>query len=256
MTEAKVKKTTKPAVRKTTVKASVKTAKAVKKAEVKVEKPIVEKAVSLKVSVFDVSGKSAGSMTLPASIFGAKPNKALVAQAVRVYLANQRQGNASTQTRGEITGSTKKIYRQKGTGRARHGALKAPIFVGGGVAHGPRPHSFTMDLPKKMRKAALITALSAKATEGKVKVIEGDFSGKTKEVAKLLQAMDLTIKGKVNKVLFVTDGNESATRGAHNISGVEILTSKTLSTYPVASNRNIVFLKNSVDELEKRLISK
>src|SRR5690606_27528861 len=121
---------------------------------------------------------------------------------------------------------------------------------------GPRPHSFTMDLPKKMRKAALITALSAKATEGKVKVIEGDFSGKTKEVAKLLQAMDLTIKGKVNKVLFVTDGNESATRGAHNISGVEILTSKTLSTYPVASNRNIVFLKNSVDELEKRLISK
>jgi large subunit ribosomal protein L4 len=152
MAETKVK-TTKPAV---------KTTKAVaKKAEVK-KTPVTAKVVesknsevktgSLKITVVGVDGASMGNMTLPEAVFGAKPNKALIAQAVRVYLANQRQGNASTKTRGEVIGTTKKIYRQKGTGRARHGAAKAPIFVGGGIAHGPHPHDFSMDFPKKMKQ--------------------------------------------------------------------------------------------------------
>ena len=217
------------------------------------EKPTVEKAVSLKVTVFDASGKSTGTITLPDSIFGQKPNKALIAQAVRVYLANQRQGNASTQTRGEVIGSTRKIYRQKGTGRARHGALKAPIFVGGGVAHGPKPHSFTMDFPKKMRQAALISALSQKAQDGMVQVVDGEFSGKTKEFAKLIKAMELGTRGKANKVLLVVEGSEMVKRAAQNIEGLSIETAATVSTYGVRVCRNVVFVKNAVDQLSKRL---
>ncbi len=213
-----------------------------------------EAKASVKVAIVGVDGAAKGNMTLPSEIFGVIPNKALISQAVRVYLANQRQGNASTQTRGEVIGSTRKIYRQKGTGRARHGAIKAPIFVGGGVAHGPHPHDFGLDFPKKMRKAALISALSQKAQEGAIRVVEGDFSGKTKEFAKLFKAMELTAKGKIKRVLLVTDGNENATRGAHNIGGLEIETASTVSTYIVMVSKNIIFLKNSVEELEKRLV--
>ncbi len=212
-----------------------------------------EKGTAVKASVFGVDGVSKGSMSLPAEVFGAKPNKVLVAQAIRVYLANQRQGTASTKTRGEVVGSTRKIYRQKGTGRARHGALKAPLFVGGGVAFGPHPRNFSLNLPAKMRKAALVSALSEKAQNGLVKVVEGDFSGKTKEVAKLMKSLELTQKGKVNKVLLVIDKNENAKRGAHNIGGLEIETSDTLSTYGVVINKNVIFLKNAVEELTKRI---
>ncbi len=250
-----LKTTAKPEVAVKTKAAVVKTMKNRSGLHVKNPRRVESKEInaSIKAAIVDVTGASKGNMTLPSEIFGATPNKALIAQAVRVYLANQRTGTASTQTRGEVIGSTRKIYRQKGTGRARHGAIKAPIFVGGGVAHGPHPHDFGLDFPKKMRKAALISALSQKAQEGAIRVVEGDFSGKTKEVAKLFKTMELAAKGKVKRVLLVTDGNENATRGAQNIGGVEIETAATVSTYIVMVSRNIIFLKNSVDVLQKRL---
>ncbi|MDO8269890.1 MAG: 50S ribosomal protein L4 [Candidatus Levybacteria bacterium] len=212
-----------------------------------------EKSSAIKVSVIGVDGKAMGNMTLPEDVFGTKPNKTLIAQAVRVYLANQRQGNASTKTRSDVKGSTRKIYRQKGTGRARHGAVKAPIFVGGGIAFGPHPHDFSLKFPSKMKKAALISALSEKAQSGVIKVIDGEFSGKTKEVAKLLQILEVGKKGKAEKVLFIVDKNDNATRGAHNIDGLEIERADTVTTYGVVVNKNIIFLKNAVDELTKRL---
>lgn len=213
----------------------------------------VKKGVSLKVAIVGVDGASKGTIALSEEVFGVEPNKALIAQAVRVYLANQRQGNASTKTRSDVTGSTRKIYRQKGTGRARHGAIKAPIFVGGGVAHGPHPHDFSLKMPVKMRKKALISALSKKAQEGALRVVEGDFSGKTKEVVKLLHTLALGKNGKANKVLFVVDKNENAARAAHNIDGLLLEKADTLTTYGVMVNRNIIFLKNAVDEVTKRL---
>ncbi len=249
---AEAKKTTKAVAKKVEKKVAEKAVKAKavaspKKTETK------EAAVSLKVTVVGVDGAAKGTMSLPVEVFGAKPNKTLIAQAIRVYLANQRQGNASTKTRGEVIGSTRKIYRQKGTGRARHGALKAPLFVGGGVAMGPKPHDFSLSLPQKMRKNALISALSEKAQNGMVKVVDGEFSGKTKEVANLMKALELTNKKKVNKVLLVIDKNENAKRGAHNLGGLAIETFETLSTYGVAVNKNVVFLKNAVEELAKRI---
>ncbi len=256
MAETKTK-TTKPAVKTTKVVA--------KKAEVK-KAPVTAKVVepqnaeaktgSLKITVVGVDGVSKGSMTLPEAVFGVKPNNALIAQAVRVYLSNQRQGNAATKTRGEVIGSTKKIYRQKGTGRARHGAAKAPLFVGGGVAHGPHPHDFSMDFPKKMKQKALISALSEKTQAGSIKIVEGAFSGKTKEVAALMNKLEVGSKGKANKVLFVVDKSETATRAAHNVSGLQVRRAETVSTYEVVTSRTVIFLKDAVDVLATRLTTK
>ena len=116
----------------------------------------------LNIDVFDIKGKNVGSISLPESIFKAKVNPQVVAQAVRVYLANQRQGTSSTKTRGEVQGSTRKIYRQKGTGRARHGSIRAPIFVHGGVAFGPKPRDFSLKIPSKIKQQALFSAFSSK----------------------------------------------------------------------------------------------
>lgn len=250
----------KPAVKNVVKKAIVvvsKNKKAIVKKEVRVKNAVINKVaaknVSVKADVFDVAGVSKGSMNLPSGVFGVKPNKKLIAQAVRVYLANQRQGTSSTKTRGEVVGSTRKIYRQKGTGRARHGANKAPIFVGGGIAFGPHPRDLSLKFPQKMRKAALFSALSEKAKNGSIKIIDGDFSGKTKEVAKLLKTMKLTEKnGKTRRTLFVVGSDASGRRGARNVSGLDIETAATISTYGVVINRNIIFIKSAVDEIAKR----
>lgn len=213
-----------------------------------------EKGASVKVDIFGVDGASMGTMTLPSEVFGIEPNQTLIAQAIRVYLANQRQGTASTKTRADVIGSTRKVYRQKGTGRARHGAAKGPIFVGGGIVFGPHPRDFSLKFPAKMRKAALISALSQKAQAGAIKIVDGQFSGKTKEVAQLIKTLDLTKKGKANKVLFVIDKNDNASRGAHNLGGLEVESVVTLSTYEVTVNKHIIFLKGAVEEITKRLV--
>jgi len=211
---------------------------------------------TVKVGVVNVAGATQGTMTLSSEVFGQTPNRNLIAQAVRVYLANQRQGTSSTKTRADVTGSTRKIYRQKGTGRARHGAAKGPIFVGGGIVFGPHPQDYSLKFPKKMKKAALIYALSQKAQDGAIRIVDGDFSGKTKEVAKLMKTMDLNKKGIVNKVLFVTDKNENTARAAHNLAGLKIESAATLSTYGVVICRNLVFMKSAVTDVTERLTKK
>src|ERR1035437_1581049 len=143
---------------------------AVKKAEVKV---VAAKETGLKQSVYDLKGVVSGSIELPAEIFGAKINKTLMTQAVRVYLANKRRGTLSTKSRGDVKISTRKIYRQKGTGRARHGAASAPIFVGGGVAFGPRPRDYSLKLNQKARRLALFSALTTKLKNGEIKIVKG-----------------------------------------------------------------------------------
>src|SRR6185437_7247197 len=156
------KKVSKPSAKAAEVKETA--SKSAVKAEVAVSVSQKEKSkvAPVSVDVVGIDGKVTGKIALPGEIFGEKLNKALLAQAVRVYLANQRQGNASTKTRGEVDGSTRKIYRQKGTGRARHGSVRAPIFVHGGIAHGPKPRDFSLTMPQKMKQKALFSALSTK----------------------------------------------------------------------------------------------
>ncbi len=218
---------------------------------------------SISAPMYDAKGAKHGTFALPKEIFGAKINQPLMAQAVRVYLANQRQGSANTKTRGEVLLTTAKWYRQKGTGRARHGAKSAPIFVGGGVAHGPRVRDFSLSLPQKMRKAALLSALSLKAKEGDVKVLSGltKIEPKTRPIAQMIaKVTDDSSKGRSasgrkgkSKVLLVTSGVPkdlpNIYRAAGNIENVEILNAKLLNTYEVLKHKNLLFMKESIEVL-------
>jgi len=230
----------------------------VKKAPV-VKKVAVSKASGLSVQVFDMTGKASGRMELPKEIFGAEVNKNLIAQAVRVYLANQRRGTASTKSRGQINASTRKIWRQKGTGRARHGAVSAPIFVGGGVALGPKPRDYSLKLPKKMKKIALISALSSKLKNQEIKVVSGfeKVGPKTKNVAILVKNMG--VEGK--KMLLVTPdvsnkGFENVYRASGNIKGMNILSANMMNAYQALDNNVIILMKQAIDNLKENLLKK
>lgn len=233
----------KPKVNKISLKKPV-----VKKAEVK--KPVV-KETGLKLSVYSINGRVLESLTLPKEVFGASVNNRLMAQAVRVYLANQRRGTLKTKSRGEVKISTKKIYRQKGTGRARHGAASAPIFVGGGIAFGPKPRDFSLKLNKKMRRSALFSALSAKLKDGEIRIISGleKIEPRTKKMADVIE--NLQLDGKKTSVLLVTPrvGKEfeNVVKAGRNIKGVSIVPSNLLNAYEVLVNRQVLFMKSAIE---------
>lgn len=181
---------------------------------------------------------------LPKELFSGEVNKALLAQAVRVYLANQREGAASTKTRGEVEGSTRKIFKQKGTGRARHGGIRAPIFVGGGITFGPTPRDYTLGLNKKMKRAALISALSARKEDVSV-VADFDLKApKTKTVADALKAENLS-----GSILFVVPKKaEILIKAARNIANVEIMHATDIQPYAVLTHKHVVFTASALEE--------
>ena len=212
------------------------------------------RSAGLNVPVYSLAGTKKGTASLPKEIFGAKVNENLMAQAVRVYLVNQRQGTASTKTRGEVTASTRKIYRQKGTGRARHGAITAPIFRGGGIAFGPKPRNFELKLSKQMKKKALFSALSSRLLDEKIAVVDlAGLSGKTKEVASLFRK--LNILDKRNKVLFVTD-DAVERKTARNMRSVNVDSVHSINTYEVLNNNFIVLSKNCPPKMEEVFLKK
>ncbi len=233
------------------VKAAPEAEKVVKK-EAAVTVKTKKTTVSLTVDVYGLDGKVVGKVSLPEEVFGDKVNKKLLAQAVRVYLANKRQGNASTKTRGEVDGSTRKIYQQKGTGRARHGSIRAPIFVKGGIVFGPKPRDYNLSLPKKMKRKALFSALSAKLRDGEVKIISGleTMKPKTKEFAAVIK--NLEIAEKRRKVLVVVAADlESVKRAARNVEGVSLTATKRLNAYDVLNTKQLLIMKDSISEMEK-----
>lgn len=248
--------------------AAKKEVKIVAKAAVKVpaKKAVVKtvmakdfpKETGLKLSVYDLKGLVAESFELPKEIFGAKVNDSLMAQAVRVYLANQRRGTVKTKSRGEVSISTRKIYRQKGTGRARHGAASAPIFVGGGIAFGPKPRDYSMKLNQNMRKAALFSALTSKLKDGEIKMILGleKIEPKTKKMADVI--VNLGLNAKKQQLLLVTPkaGADfiNVSKAARNIEGVSVISSNQLNTYLVLANSKILFMKNAVDSLKETFL--
>lgn len=238
-------------------KTSVKT-QPTKKEKVAVEEPKkVVKKTGLITDVLDLEGKSVGKITLNPEIFEAKVNKSLIAQAVRVYLANQRQGNASTKTRGEVEGSTRKIYRQKGTGRARHGSIRAPIFVHGGIVGGPKPRDYSLKLPQKMKQKALFAALTAKFKVNEIKILKGleEIEPKTKKFVTILKKLGL--ENKKNKILLIAlDDAKTLKRAASNIPGVTITAVQRLSTYDVVKNRHLLFMQTALEVMEKHYLKK
>lgn len=212
-------------------------------------KPV--KARGLSVAMYSLLGKETGTFDLPKSIFGAEVNRALLNQALRVYINNLKGHHSNTKTRGEVEGSTRKIYAQKGTGRARHGGVRAPIFVGGGIAHGPKSRKGTLDLPKKMKKAALISALSQKHLDKDIYAISGleKATGKTSEVSKFLKGL-----GKKSVLIVAEKGSEMMVRGMQNIKGINLISSEDINTFEVIKAQSLVFTKGAVEALEKRVL--
>lgn len=239
-----------------TTKKTTKTVAAVKAAPKKEAAPKVEKTekvtVSLTIDVLDTAGKTSGTVTLPEALFGAKVNPVLMAQAVRVYLVNQRQGTVSTKTRGEVDGSTRKIYRQKGTGRARHGGIRAPIFVKGGIAHGPKPKDYNLAMSKKMKQAAFASALTAKLHGNGIKVVTGveKLGMKTKAFADAFAKWGVDAKKRSSLVVLPKDSKELY-KGMRNLAGVEVTTAQRLNTFEVLKYKTVVLLKDTVEVFAK-----
>ncbi len=214
------------------------------------------KETGLKQSVYDTKGKVVESITLPKEIFGVKVNEHLMAQAVRVFLNNRRKGTVKTKSRGEVNKTTKKAYRQKGTGRARHGAMSAPIYVGGGVAFGPKPRDYSLSLPKKMKRAALFSALSAKVAGGEIKVLTGleKIEPKTKLMADVIK--NLSLDGKNKKLLLVAADPkaDNVKKAGRNIKGLSILDANLLNTYEVLDSKGIILMKGAIEAIQKSFV--
>jgi large subunit ribosomal protein L4 len=220
---------------------------------VKIEKN--KKLTGLDIPVYNLKGEETKTIALPKEIFSCEAKPALLAQAVRVYLTNQRQGNASTKTRGEVTGSTRKIYRQKGTGKARHGDIKAPIFVGGGIVGGPRPKNYSLSITKGQKSKAFFGALSLKLKEKKIIVLEDKVlmtKPKTKEIFSFLES----IKQSNKRVIFILPKMEKSNfiLSSRNIKKANIVDAKSLTTYEVLKEGVLIFLESSLEIFKKHFL--
>ncbi|MFC1700067.1 50S ribosomal protein L4 [Patescibacteria group bacterium] len=208
----------------------------------------------MKVKVLDTKGSTIEEITLSDDVFGIKPNETLLAQYVRVFSVNQRQGTSSTKTRSEVSGGGKKPWRQKGTGRARHGSIRSPIWVGGGVAHGPKPYKPNLKMPKKMRALAFKSALSSKFKDKEVTILDKVKFDKpsTKTMASILEK--LKISGSTLLVWFKKD--ENLVKSASNIPGLRTRNSSSLNTFDVLRSKNTIFLKDAILDVEKKCLGK
>ena len=202
------------------------------------------------VDLRDQAGKKAGSRELPAELFEAQVNVGLMHQVVVAGLAAIRRGTHSTKTRGEVRGGGKKPWRQKGTGRARHGSIRSPIWMGGGVSHGPKPRDYTMRVNKKMKRAALRGALTDARQSGKLAAVnELAFEGpSTKDAVEALRALDLN-DGK--RTLVVLHEPERITElSFRNLPHVKVTYARSLSTYDVVAADHVLFTGAALDVLE------
>jgi large subunit ribosomal protein L4 len=201
----------------------------------------------MEVVVKNMAGQEVGSVTLPASVFEAPINTGLMHQALVRQLANARVGTHKAKTRGEINRTTAKVYRQKGTGNARHGSRKAPIYVGGGVAHGPLPRDYSKKMPRKMRRAALCSALSAKAASGDIVVLDRIemAAPKTKEMAQMMERL----VGKASVVLVLPGRNDVVEQSAHNIPDVKALHAHYLNIRDLLGHNKLVLAADALDVL-------
>ncbi|MPZ50869.1 MAG: 50S ribosomal protein L4 [Dehalococcoidia bacterium] len=202
----------------------------------------------MKLTVYDTQGKEVDSIDADDLVFGLPPHKAVIRQALLAQLANRRAGSANTKTRGEVRGSTRKIRRQKGLGAARQGAIRAPHHSGGGIAFGPKPRSFKQALPKRVRRLAIRSVLSAKVEEGELKVIQAlDFDApKTRVVKDIVGIFEMT-----RSVLLVTGApNRNLLLSARNLPGAKALPADYLNVDDLLSHRGLVMTVDAVRRTE------
>ena len=209
----------------------------------------------MKLDIYKIDGsKSGNEAVLNDAIFSIEPNEVALYEDIRRHLANKRQGTAKTKERSEITGSTKKLYKQKGTGNARRGNIKSPLLRKGGTVFGPKPRDYSFKLNKKVIQLARKSALSVKASENSVTIVE-DFtfeSPKTKQVVSMLEAFGLSN----NKVLILTANTDhSIVKSASNIPGVHVLEGNKPNTYQLLHADTIIIQKSALEVLENSIIS-
>ena len=204
-----------------------------------------------KVSVLSQTGASVGEIELNDAIFGIEPNEAVLFDAVVAQRASLRQGNHKVKNRSEVAGGGRKPWRQKGTGRARQGSIRSPQWRGGGVVFGPTPRSYSYKLPKKVRRLALKSALSAKVLEQNFLVLDALTldAPKTKDFKAVLAALEIN-----KKALFVTaEVNENAVLSARNIAGVTVVTAEGINVLDLLGHDKVVFTKAAVEKVEEVL---
>ena len=204
------------------------------------------------VKKYTVDGSESGTVTLKDQLLSYEPNKTLLAQYVRVYLANQREGNASSKTRAEVAGTTKKVYKQKGTGLARHGSKKAPIYKGGGVVGGPKPAEFRLQLSKKQRQGTLISAIAYQVRQGSVSVVESDIvklPPKTKTIVSFLKKAQ---KQNTHVLFILPDAKATGLiKSVQNIAGASTTHMGSLNAYEILQAKNIIVVADAFETMQQ-----
>ena len=200
------------------------------------------------VKVYKQTGEAAGSIALDDTVFGAERNVALIHQVVVAQLANKRQGTKSALTRAEVAGGGRKPWRQKGTGNARQGSIRAPQWKHGGVVFAPKPRDFSQKINKKMKEAAFRSAISSKVADDQLKVVEEiRVSGKTKEMAAVTSALKLD-----RRTLFVlTEGDDLVVRAANNLEKIDTVKAEFVSVLDLMNHTDVVLTKAAVKQIEE-----
>jgi large subunit ribosomal protein L4 len=204
----------------------------------------------MELAILNISGKETGrKVNLNDSIFGVEPNDHAIYLDTKQFLANQRQGTHKSKERGDVSGSTRKIKRQKGTGTARAGSIKNPLFRGGGRVFGPRPRSYSFKLNKKVKQLARKSALSYKATSNNIIILE-NFSfdaPKTKEIIKMGNNLNI---GNKKSIFVLPEQNNNIYLSSRNVKGVEVITAGELSTYKIMRASTLILIESAVDVLQ------
>ena len=203
-----------------------------------------------KVSVYNLQKQSVGDFELSDAVFGVEVNEALIYDVLKAQLASKRAGTAKTKLRPEVSGSTRKLYRQKGTGAARHGAIRASHYVGGGKAHGPQPRDYSYRPPRKMRAGALASALSLKLKQGQLIVLDAFQLNeiKTKALAGILKTL-----GASNSLIVDAVGNENLRMSTRNMTRHSFLPPEGVNLYDVLRHENLILTKDAATQLQNRL---
>ena len=202
-----------------------------------------------KVDVLSVDGKKVKELELNENVFGIEPNENIVHSAIVNYLANQRQGTQNTKTRAEVSGGGRKPWRQKGTGRARQGSIRAPQWIKGGIALGPRPRSYSYKINKKEKRLAIKSILSSKVAEKKLIVLD-KLELKEIKTANMVKVLN-NVKAEGKTLILLPANNENVCKSSRNIEGVKTLTVDTINAYDLVKYNNLVVTEDTVKKLEE-----
>ncbi len=206
---------------------------------------------AISIPVYNIEGQQVDTLNLNPRVFGAAVNKECVYQVVNAFRAGQRKGQAATKTRGEVSGGGRKPWKQKGTGRARAGSIRSPLWRHGGVVFGPHPRDFSYSVPQKLRCVALCSVLSAKVKEKNLIVLDSFAlqTAKTKDAAKVFVNLKITDSA----LLLIDKANDPMQRAVRNLKNVDWNIANNTNTYEVLSHKKLVLTKDAVDDLVKRL---